>query len=237
MPAAARKRVTKPARPRRVAPRERGADTRAQLIQAGLEDFGRLGYEGASTREIAKKAKANLAAILYHFGGKEGLHLAVAQHIAEGIGARVGPTLMAVGAPDAVRTPQEARAGLHKLIDTFVDVMLGSAEAERWARYIVREQMQPTAAFDVIYKFLGGAVTTATALAAAALQRPLDDEIRLRVFTFLGQVLVFRVAQTLALRRMEWKAIGDAERTTIKRIVHSQIDAILTDAERPGAKP
>ena len=142
----------------RRARRDRGAETRAQLIEAALEVFGRLGYEGASTREIAKAANANLAAIVYHFGGKEALHLAVAEHVVSSILAKIGPTLAA--AADTCRQPQRpeaARATLHLLIETMIDVLLGSAEAERWARFIVREQLQPTAAFDVIYRFMGGA--------------------------------------------------------------------------------
>ena len=125
---------------------------------------------------------------------------------------------------------QAARAALHVLVQTFIDVILGSAEAERWARFIVREQMQPTAAFEVMYRFLGGAAATATRLVATALRRPEDDDVRIRVFTFLGQVLVFRVAQTLVLRRMGWRSVGEAQRAAIKRIVIGQIDDIL-DAE------
>jgi AcrR family transcriptional regulator len=211
------------------AKRDRGAETRSQLIEAALDVFGRLGFEGASTREIAKAAKANLAAIVYHFGGKDGLHRAVAEHVAGSILARIGPTLAVVGDP-AATTPAAARALLHKLIENFIEVILGSAEAERWARFIVREQMQPTASFDVIYRFLGGAAAIATRLVATALGRPEDEETRIRVFTFLGQVLVFRVAQALVIRRMEWRDIGERERGLIRRIVIGQINDIL-DAE------
>jgi AcrR family transcriptional regulator len=213
------------------AQRDRGADTRAQLIEAALDVFGRQGYEGASTREIAKAAGANLAAIVYHFGGKEGLHVAVAGHVAGSIAGKIGPTLATISAPEAAASPKAARASLHRLIETFADVMLGSADAERWARFIVREQMQPTAAFDVIYRFMGGAVTNATRLAAIALSREEDAALRVRVFTMMGQVLVFRVAQTLIMRRMDWTEIGEAERALIKRIVLGQIDHIL-DAEQ-----
>jgi AcrR family transcriptional regulator len=211
----------------------RGTDTRAQLLDAALDVFGRFGYEGASTREIAKSANANLAAILYHFGGKEGLHLAVAEHIAESIGAKLGPTIAAISAPEAAASPATARTMLHRLIETFADVILGSAEAERWARFIVREQMQPTAAFDVIYRFLGNAVTNASRLFATALNRPDDVELRVRVFTFMGQVLVFRVAQAVVLRRLEWRAIGDSERALIKRIVLENLDDIIEAEQRP----
>jgi AcrR family transcriptional regulator len=211
----------------RRAQRDRGAETRAQLIEAGLDVFGRLGFEGASTREIAKAANANLAAIVYHFGGKEALHIAVAEHVVANIVAKIGPTLAKVGDPASTATPEAARAALDLLLTKVVEVILGSAEAERWARFIVREQLQPTAAFDVIYGFMGGAVTTATSLIATILGQPESETLKIRVITLLGQVLVFRVAQTLVLRRMGWEEIGETERQAIRAVIRQNLDAIL----------
>jgi AcrR family transcriptional regulator len=205
----------------------RGAETRAQLVEAGLDVFGRVGFEGAATREIAKRAGANLAAIVYHFGSKEALHLAVAEHVAERIAASVGPALAMAADPASSATPEAARDMFKRLIGTYVEVIIGSAEAERWARFIVREQMQPSGAFEVIYRIMGGSVGLATRLVAVATGRPEDEETRLRVFTIFGQVLVFRVAQALVLRRMEWEAIGDRERAEIKRIVTENVDTLL----------
>jgi AcrR family transcriptional regulator len=207
--------------------RDRGAETRAELIDAALDVFGRLGFEGASTRAIAKAAGANLAAIVYHFGGKEALYLAVAEHVAASIFAKVGPTIAAAAGPAATQSPAAARAALDRLIDTFIAVILGSADAERWARFIVREQLQPTAAFDVIYRFMSGAADTATRLIASILGKPIDDDLKLRVFTLLGQVMVFRVAQALVLKRMGWRSIGDRQRRDIKRVVSENLTAIL----------
>ena len=117
------------------------------------------------------------------------------------------------------------------LIETMVDVLLGSAEAERWARFIVREQLQPTAAFEVIYRFMDQAMSTTLHAIAIILDAPEDDELRLRVITMFGQVLVFRVAQTLVLRRMKWTAIGEPERSAIKQVVLQNVDAILNEAQ------
>ncbi len=215
-------------RPYRRARRDRGAETRARLIEAALDVFGRHGFEGATTRQIAKEADANLAAIVYHFGSKEALHLAVAKYIVERIGGLVGPAMATAQAPEASATPVAARATLLRLIGTVIDVLLGTAEAERWARFIVREQMQPTAAFDTIYGFMGGAHGLASRLVATILGRDEDDEeVRLRTFTMIGQVLVFRVAQALVLRRMGWQAIGETERAAIKRVIIENIEAIL----------
>ncbi len=215
----------------RRARRDRGAETRAQLVEAALDVFGRLGYEGASTREIAKAANANLAAIVYHFGGKEALHIAVAEHVVSSILAKIGPNLAVANEAEATATPAAARATLHRLIETMINTLLGSAEAERWARFLVREQMYPTAAFEVVYGFMSGATGTVARAVATILGRPVDETVRLSVFTMLGQVLVFRLAQALVLRRMEWTAIGERERDAIKQVVHQNVDAILEGAK------
>lgn len=222
---------TRPLSGARRAQRDRGAETRQRLIEAALDISGRFGFEGATTRQIADQAGANLAAINYHFGSKEALHVAVAEHIATRIIGLVGPVLMAVDSTETFATREAARAGLIRLIETFAETLLGEKEAEQWARFIVREQMQPTQAFEVIYRFMGTAHDLATRLVAAALgAREADEEARLRAFALMGQVLVFRVAQAVVLRRMEWQAVGEAERARIKRVIVAHIDAIL-DAE------
>jgi TetR/AcrR family transcriptional regulator, regulator of cefoperazone and chloramphenicol sensitivity len=217
----------------RRAQRDRGAETRLRLLDAALDVFGKYGFEGATTRQIARNAGANLAAIVYHFGSKEALHRAVAEHVANHIFASAGPAIAAANEPAAIATPEAARAMLCRLIENYIEIILGAADAERWARFIVREQMQPTSAFDVIYRVMGGGIGTATRLVATALGRAEDDELRLRVFTIFGQVLIFRVAQALVLRRMGWSAIGPQQRAEIKRIVIAQIDAILNGAGQP----
>jgi len=56
---------------------ERGTQARAALIREGLKIFSEKGYSEASTREIARAAGVNVAAIHYYFGDKEGLYRAV----------------------------------------------------------------------------------------------------------------------------------------------------------------
>lgn len=218
----------------RRARRDRGADTRQRLIEAALDVFGRYGFDGASTRQIAKEADANLAAIVYHFGSKEALQIAVAEYLVGRVASLIAPALGVAASPDALASPEAARAALVRLLESYADVLLGEAEAERWARFIVREQMQPTAAFEVIYGMMGAAMTIAVRLVAGVLDRdPEDEAVRLCAITLMGQVLVFRVAHSLVLRRMDWPAIGERERAAIKRVVVADVHAVLDHVVLP----
>lgn len=49
-------------------------DTRFRLISAATEVFAEFGFHAATTREISRRANANLAAIHYHFGDKARLY-------------------------------------------------------------------------------------------------------------------------------------------------------------------
>ena len=55
----------------------RAADTKSALLDAGERLFAERGIAGASMRAITSAAGANLAAVHYHFGSKEGLVRAV----------------------------------------------------------------------------------------------------------------------------------------------------------------
>jgi len=55
-------------------------ETRAALIEAAGELFAESGVDGVSTRAIAERAGENIGSIHYHFGSKEGLHIAALLH-------------------------------------------------------------------------------------------------------------------------------------------------------------
>jgi len=60
-------------RKRERAVQQRTLDTRRKIIEAAIEEFGRNGYEGASTRTIATNAGLQHTLVTYHFTSKEGL--------------------------------------------------------------------------------------------------------------------------------------------------------------------
>ena len=207
---------------------DRGAETRARLLQAALDVFGRLGFEAASTREIARQADANLAAIVYHFGGKEGLHRAVAEHVTAEIQQRLGPAAARVSeafAAGALDKPS-ARRLLQGMAEAHLDTMLGVREAEAWARFIVREQMETSPVLETIIGFMAPVHAILRLVGVLMDRDPDGDEVGFLVFTLLGQAMVFRVAQPIVLRLTGRDAITTADRALIASLIASNIDRI-----------
>jgi AcrR family transcriptional regulator len=62
-------------------PQRRALETRERLVAAALAVFAARGFEGATTREIARRAGVALAALPYHFETKEALWRAAADRI------------------------------------------------------------------------------------------------------------------------------------------------------------
>ena len=54
--------------------------TRRRLLDAAAELFATRGYRNVAVRDICEAAVANVAAVNYHFGGKDKLHLAAIDH-------------------------------------------------------------------------------------------------------------------------------------------------------------
>ena len=55
------------------------AETRERLIEAGERLFAQQGFKRVTVREICRAARANVAAVNYHFGDKLGLYREVLQ--------------------------------------------------------------------------------------------------------------------------------------------------------------
>jgi AcrR family transcriptional regulator len=64
-------------------------DTRDRILDAARHLFAEHGYDGTSIRDITVAAEANVAAVGYHFGSKEGLYGDVLQALVGPLARRV----------------------------------------------------------------------------------------------------------------------------------------------------
>lgn len=219
-----------------IKPLPRGDATRDALLQAALDIFGRDGFHAASTRAIARAAGVNQALIGYHFRGKQGLYVAVFEHIAARINSLVGAHAKAIAAQLAAGAGDRKRdlALLLQLTETFVGV-LASPESEPWARVVLREQQDPGAGFEALYN---GAMRPVLDTVGRLLGRlrgtpPDAQDTRLFAITLVGQALVFRAARAAVMRHLGWRKLGAAEIAAIQACLRSNIIALL--GEEPSS--
>jgi TetR/AcrR family transcriptional regulator, regulator of cefoperazone and chloramphenicol sensitivity len=209
----------------------RGDETRQKVIDAGLDVFGSLGLEAASTRAIAQRAGVNLPALHYYFGGKDGLYRACADHIADRMELHLQPAEHAI--TEALARPNvtedERRELLHTLLDAVAEVMVGSREPEPWVRFIIREQASPTPAFDVLYdRIMSKVIGMTAALLGSLLHADKNHiEIQVRAMGLVGQLLFFRTARETALRTLEWTTIDSQGYNLIKSVLRDQTERAL----------
>jgi TetR/AcrR family transcriptional regulator, regulator of cefoperazone and chloramphenicol sensitivity len=212
---------------------ERGDATRQKLLTAAIDVFGQYGFDGTTTRALASAAGVNLQAIPYYFGGKEGLYLAAAEHLATLISSHVGrhrqqvqARLAEIQGEGRPATREEARELLTILLYALAEVMV-SEKSRPWARFLIREQMAPTEAFSKVYEGVMRPMVEAIRRLVSILldAPPTSQRVGLRALSIIGSVMVFRVANAAALRQLEWSEMGprelDAIRDLVKEIVRS----------------
>ncbi len=71
---------------------ERVEQTKHELLEAARHVLIRDGFSGLSTRRVAEAAGTQMSQIQYHFGSKEGMILALFQHLNDGLIERQSET-------------------------------------------------------------------------------------------------------------------------------------------------
>jgi AcrR family transcriptional regulator len=202
----------------------RGPLARAALIRAGVQVFGENSLASATTREIAQLAGQNISAIAYYFGNKEGLYFAVAHHICDTLVERLGPLLDEIEAQLSLGT-HEPEVCLH-MFGRLIGASLSThQEMLTVTSIVVKEQMHPTKAFDILYE---GCLERLHQVGARLIEAytgetPGRQETVLRFHALLGQSLAFRFARETIVRRAGWSDIGPEQVALIERVVTEQV--------------
>lgn len=207
---------------------------REKLLQAALDLFGTRGFDGVSTREIASRAGVNIAGITYQFGGKRELYNACLAHVAAFIRVAVVDEALAGREVADDLTPESAAQALRQLLSGFVRFLLIGRDIERLSRLLVREQMDPTEAFEPFYRGVLEPMHrhACQLFGIATRQDPESEAVKATVFSMVGQIVIFRIARAGTMRRLGWKTIGAAECARIETVILHTLDAVLAQSER-----
>jgi len=117
------------------------AETRARLLATAQRLFGERGFKAVTVRDICTAAKANVAAVHYHFGDKLGLYREVLQVAVDAM----RETTEAAREAGQGRSPEDQ---LRVFVHVFMHRALSGGHAVH--RLIAREMNDPTPALDVL---------------------------------------------------------------------------------------
>ncbi|MGA3134174.1 MAG: CerR family C-terminal domain-containing protein [Terracidiphilus sp.] len=147
--------------------------------------FAHRGYQATTIREICAEAKANIAAINYHFGDKLGLYTEVLQQ-----SVRAAQVLTVHNALDPNTPPEDI---LRALIRARLRSISGKDLPDWYSRLLAHEFAQPTPAlrqlidkltrplYKRLLELIGGMIG----------MPPNDDSTRLCAISVVGQVIAY----------------------------------------------
>ncbi|MGN6820850.1 MAG: CerR family C-terminal domain-containing protein [Sphingomonas sp.] len=193
-----------------------------RLLDIAIDAFGQHGLDGASTREIAAAAGTAMSSITYHYGGKEGLYLAAAEEVAKQMGD--GQSLDDIDRVIAAGDPQAARRAIEMILRNFLERLQGE-RSNSWALFIMREQLNPTGAFERIYA--GPMGHTARGLVElVCIATGVEDRAaaRLAAISLFGQVLVLKAARATCRKLLE-------RETLTPELIRSYADRVAANAD------
>lgn len=160
--------------------------TAQRLLDAAADEFARRGFVATRIRDIVESAGANLAAVNYHFGGKDGLYQATLAMLAsEALGD------LPTEAPAALAfTPEEQ---LRAMARVMLVRYLAPSRQSRLSRIIAHELLDPTPAFGQILRGVSDPQWTRLEAIVAALLGPTasGEDVALASLSVAGQWAFF----------------------------------------------
>lgn len=200
----------------------RGLQARERMLRAALEQFGRHGFDGTTTRMIASAAGMNLGAIPYYFGTKEELYIEAAGFLADAIQARQREPLLMWRARGTTGAASEMPRGntaepevaerdalIERVVAFLCDqarVLLADDFPAEWVQFFLRLQAEEGPALERLFSQVVAPMQDAVeGLVARICGREASHALP-RAITFLAahQVMSLRLSDALLLRRLGW---------------------------------
>lgn len=205
------------------------SDPKARIARAAIGEFALRSLGGARIREIAKISGTNVAAISYHFGGKEGLYNAVVAGMSDYFDNIVSPYYNEGAAICAAKDCAAARKlAIRFLIDAirkFSTVKIVPA----LCLIMSREAASPSEYFQKVYgsiyekpvEFLAGLFITASG------GRTEHGEAVVFAQALWSNVRIYSSKSEAILRLHGWRDMGDAEISLLEKSLSKVLEKTL----------
>jgi AcrR family transcriptional regulator len=171
----------------------RSNETRQRLLEAAAEVFADGGYRRATIAKICRRAGANIAAVNYHFGDKQGLYAAVFEY------AQRRASTEDAGAVDEAAPPEDR---LRAHVATFVGRLLDPRRPAWIARLLAHELIEPTQVLDRLVRNRMRANHQLIASAIRELLGPAatPETVRLCTLSVVSQCVFYRNSAAVVTR-------------------------------------
>jgi len=170
--------------------RNENGDTAKRILDAAMEVFAEKGFRGATTREIAAKAGANIASLHYHFRDKESLYLKVLNRF-------IDESLSESPIPEGVNElPPE------KSLELFIDValrrVLNRKMSMAWT-FFLHEMINPSGGRDLMAERLARPHSLILRKIVGRLlgEAATEEKVKLCCVSVASQILYQRIARPM----------------------------------------
>ncbi|HKQ62270.1 MAG TPA: TetR family transcriptional regulator [Candidatus Polarisedimenticolaceae bacterium] len=133
--------------PIRIVPRRESGGAPERLLEAAERLFAERGFDGASVRDLTAEAGVNIAAVNYHFGGKENLYRQMMLRRAQELSDRRLAAVRAIAARPRSQVVLEDLLRAFAL--AFLEPLAEPTRGSRFFRLLIREVGAPRLGRDV----------------------------------------------------------------------------------------
>ena len=186
---------------------DRRQRTKDRLLAAASTLFAERGFHGTTIRDIAERAKVNVAAGNYHYGSKKALYLEVLRAEFAKIRAELRRRGASVTPAELSRLKRgELEELLRRRARTMFELMIGPPPGQH-ATLMLREMADPSEALPVIVaEFVKPMIDEGSAI-VALLAPGLDRRsVERCVLSLMGQALFYRSTMPALLHMWELPA-------------------------------
>ncbi|MEX0805316.1 MAG: CerR family C-terminal domain-containing protein [Candidatus Binatia bacterium] len=174
---------------------EPNSGTERRLLEAAGEIFAEYGYRTATVRQICEKAGANIAAVNYHFGDKEGLYMAVLRSVPDAHAERYP-------ADYGLKPGASAEQKLSAYIESLLHRVFDEGRPGWHTKIMAREMIEPTRALDTLVEEIARPVHQELAAIIGELldSEATDEAVRLCTLSILSQCVYYHHARSVLSR-------------------------------------